>query len=328
MQTFDGLSRLLSAALNSSNLPHDLSSGGYISDGFNAQLDSYRHMSTDCKFWINDFEHREQSQTGIKNLKIKYNSNFGYFIEITKANLRLVPAHYTRRQTTVNAERYITDELRQKEIEIANAQSLSLELEEQIFMDLTAEALDNSAAMIDVAEMLAELDIFCGWGEVAREEDYCCPEILLDDGLEIIDGRHPVVEQMMKLRGAKNPSQSERFTANDLLLKNSETQIALITGPNMAGKSTYIRQTALILIMAHIGCWVPARSCKFSRVDKIFSRIGSGDDLSHGRSTFMMEMSETANIMNNMTNQSLVILDEVRRSSQNWSFLIQIMISW
>jgi DNA mismatch repair protein MutS len=318
---FNNLHDLLSSALVEVNLPSDLYSGGYVVEGYNAQLDEYRGLSTDCKSWINDFERREQSQTGIKSLRVKYNNNFGYFIEVTKSNVHLVPAHYIRRQTTVNGERYTTDELRRKESEIANSHALALALEEEIFNDLLAATLEQFDGLVAAASALAQLDVFCGWAVLARDMNYCRPEIVSGDCLEIADGRHPVVEQILREENPCTRFDTHAFVPNDLTLCGEGTQIALITGPNMAGKSTYIRQAALIVILAHIGCWVPAKKCKLSPIDKIFSRIGSGDDLSRGRSTFMMEMSETANILNNMTTASLIILDEVGRGTSTYDGL-------
>jgi DNA mismatch repair protein MutS len=317
----DALTNLLSSALRDNNLPVDTSSGGYINEGYDARLDEYRNLSMNCKSWINDFEHREQTQTGIKSLKVKYNGAFGYFIEVTKSNLHLVPDYYVRRQTTVNAERYTTDDLKKKEFEIINAQTLSIELEEQIFSTIVAKTLEHFNSLLVASKVIAQLDVYCGWGTLAREHKYCCPTITDEDCLEISDGRHPIIEQILKREAMENCSSTSNFVPNDLQLKNDSMQIALITGPNMAGKSTYIRQVALITLLAHIGCWVPAKKCRLSLVDRIFSRIGSGDDLSRGRSTFMMEMSETANILNNMTNSSLVILDEIGRGTSTYDGL-------
>ncbi|MDR2779103.1 MAG: DNA mismatch repair protein MutS [Puniceicoccales bacterium] len=324
INTFDKLKYLLSSALGD-NLPVDLLSGGYIKTGYDAQLDEYRNLSINCKSWINDFERKEQLQTGIKSLKVKYNGAFGYFIEVTKSNLHFVPNYYIRRQTTVNAERYTTDELKKKEMEILNSQTLAIELEEQIFNELVARTLENFQDLLEASKALAQLDVFCGWATLAREYHYCCPEIVGEDCLEIVEGRHPVIEQILKHESSDTFKNVSNFIPNDLKLSNDGVQIALITGPNMAGKSTYIRQVALIAILAHIGCWVPARKCKLSLIDKIFSRIGSGDDLSRGRSTFMLEMSEAANILNNMTNSSLIILDEVGRGTSTYDGL---SIAW
>jgi DNA mismatch repair protein MutS len=321
IQAFDELTRLLSSALNSSNLPPDLLSGGYIREGYNSQLDEYRSLSSNCRSWINDFENKEREQTKIKSLKVKYNANFGYFIEVTKSNLHLVPDYYIRRQTTVNSERYVTEELKKKETEILNSQTLAVELEEKIFSGLISRTLEDFAGLTLAAKTLAQIDVFCGWADLAREHGYCCPEIVSEDHLEITDGRHPVIEQILKHESMENFGKTSNFVPNDIALGNSGTQIVLLTGPNMAGKSTYIRQVALIVLLAHIGCWVPAKKCKLSLVDKIFSRIGSGDDLSRGRSTFMTEMAETANILNNATHSSLVILDEVGRGTSTYDGL-------
>jgi DNA mismatch repair protein MutS len=321
IQNFDSLESLLDSALADYALPADLQSGGYIQDHYNSKLDGYRSLSINCKSWISDFERAEQSKTGIRSLKVKYNGNFGYFIEVTKSNLHLVPEHYIRRQTTVNAERYTTDDLKTRESEILNAQTLSIELEEQIFNELVDKTLENFDALTAAADALAQLDVFSGWAELACEWKYCCPEIVCEDCLEIVDGRHPGIEQAIRRANVENSESTAHFVPNSVKLSNNDTQIALITGPNMAGKSTYIRQVALIILLTHIGCWVPAKKCKLSLVDKIFSRIGSGDDLSRGRSTFMMEMSETANILNNATNASLVILDEIGRGTSTYDGL-------
>jgi DNA mismatch repair protein MutS len=310
---------ILKSALCEDLPPTDPSFGGYIRDGYNEELDKYRAMSKNCKTWFNDFENKEQLRSGIKNLKVKYSNNFGYFIEISKSNLCFTPGDYVRRQTTVNAERYVTDELRKKEEEIMLAQSIALELEEKIFNGLVERTLKHFDELRDSADVVARIDVFSGWGELARRWNYCCPEIVSEDCLEIIGGRHPMVEQI------STGEKTTKFTHNNTEMSSSGTQIILITGPNMAGKSTYIRQVALITLMAHIGCWVPAKKCKLSLVDKIFSRIGSGDDLSRGRSTFMIEMSETANILNNATNSSLVILDEVGRGTSTYDGL---SIAW
>ena len=325
IHTFDSLQNLLDAALMTENLPTDLVDGGYIRQNYDAKLDEYRELSTNCKGWINTFERREQAQTGIRSLKVRHNNNFGYFIEVTKSNLSLVPTHYIRRQTTVNSERYTTPELKQKESEITNAQALSIELEEKIFIELVGETLKNFPELVTTAKTLAQLDVFCGWGELAQKWHYSCPIITTENCLIIEQGRHPVIEQILKSENSFSNVDITDFVPNDINLEANKTQIALLTGPNMAGKSTYIRQVALIVLLAHIGCWVPAKKCKMSIIDKIFSRVGAGDDLSRGRSTFMMEMSETANILNNMTPASLVILDEIGRGTSTYDGL---SIAW
>lgn len=313
--TFPDLQNLLKKALMD-ELPVDLSEGNYIRDGYNSELDRLRDIHSHCREWISTLEREEQQKTGIKNLRIKFNNVFGYYIEVTRSNLKLVPAHYIRRQTTVNAERYITDDLKQKETEILNAEQNAVELEASLFDEVLSEVLKHAKQLRRIAEILAELDVFCGWAVVAGSYKYCCPEVADDLRLEITNGRHPVIEQN---------STNGKFVPNNALLDDSAYQIAIITGPNMAGKSTYIRQIALIVFLAHIGCWVPADSCHIGLVDRIFARIGAGDDLSQGNSTFMVEMLETANILNNMTDRSLVVFDEIGRGTSTYDGL---SIAW
>ncbi|MBC2594104.1 DNA mismatch repair protein MutS [Ruficoccus amylovorans] len=320
---FDELRDFLSASLND-ELPGNLTDGGIIRNGFDAELDRLRGLTTDNKTWISDLERDEQEKTGIKNLKVKYNGAFGYFIEITKSNLPNVPEHYIRRQTMVNAERFVTEELRQKEKEIVHAEEKALAREEELFKAVVARILAESDALGSTALALAEIDLFVGWAQLAREWDYCRPTLDEGDQLDIRQGRHPVVEQMLKadLRGF---STTQSFVPNDTRLSASGEQIALITGPNMAGKSTYIRQVSLIALMAQVGCWVPAASCQLGLVDRIFSRVGASDELARGNSTFMVEMNETANILNNATPRSLIILDEIGRGTSTYDGL---SIAW
>ncbi|MDR3274375.1 MAG: DNA mismatch repair protein MutS [Puniceicoccales bacterium] len=313
--TFENLDKLLSQALSDSP-PIDLSNGGYIRDGYNGELDHLRSLHGNCREWMVEFERNEQQQTGIKNLKVKFNGTFGYFIEVTKSNVGLVPGHYIRRQTTVNGERYITEELRKKESEILNAERNAIELESTLFEELLAETLKYSAQLQETSDVLAGLDVYCGWARLAHEHNYCRPVISEGDTIEITQGRHPVVEQSLT---------QSRFVPNDTTLNTNNNQVAIITGPNMAGKSTYIRQVALIVFLAHIGSFVPAKSCSIGVVDRIFSRIGSGDDLSQGNSTFMVEMNEMANILNNMTGRSLVVVDEIGRGTSTYDGL---SIAW
>ncbi len=319
------LRQLLASAL-ADELPNDLNDGHYLRPGYDAELDRLRSLTTDNKTWLSDLERAEQERTGIRSLKVRFTNNFGYYIEVTKANLHLVPSDYIRRQTTVGGERYVTEALRQKEKEIFHAEENSLARELELFNGLVARVLDDSVALAQTADALAELDVLVGWALLAREWDYCQP--VLDDGesLEIVDGRHPVVEQM--LRSADIPlarGASAGFVPNDTLLACDDAQIALITGPNMAGKSTYIRQVALITLMAQVGCWVPAKSCRIGLVDRVFSRVGASDDLARGNSTFMVEMNETANILNNATDRSLIILDEIGRGTSTYDGL---SIAW
>ncbi|MDO8544601.1 MAG: DNA mismatch repair protein MutS [Opitutaceae bacterium] len=319
------LRQLLAAGL-ADELPNDLAEGGYIRNGYDPELDRLRSLTTDNKTWLSELERTEQERAGIRSLKVRFTNNFGYYIEVTKANLHLVPADYIRRQTTVGGERYVTEALKQKEKEIFHAEENALAREQELFAKLVATVLDESIALAETADALGELDVLTGWALLAREWDYSCP--LLDDGdaLEIIDGRHPVVEQMLRTPDASMArGASAGFVPNDTSLACDDTQIALITGPNMAGKSTYIRQVALITLMAQIGCWVPSKTCRIGLVDRIFSRVGASDDLARGNSTFMVEMNETANILNNATDRSLIILDEIGRGTSTYDGL---SIAW
>ena len=319
------LRHLLSVAL-AAELPNDLADGNYIRTGYDPELDRLRALTTDNKTWLSELERAEQERTGIRSLKVRFTNNFGYYIEVTKANLHLVPADYIRRQTTVGGERYVTEALKQKEKEIFHAEENAGARELELFNRLVAAVLDESIALAVTADVLAELDVLAGWAQLAREWDYTRPVLDEGDVLEIIDGRHPVVEQVLKSPGAALArGTSGAFVPNDTLLSSDDAQIALITGPNMAGKSTYIRQVALITLMARIGCWVPAKSCRVGLVDRIFSRVGASDDLARGNSTFMVEMNETANILNNATDHSLIILDEIGRGTSTYDGL---SIAW
>ncbi|MDF9834352.1 DNA mismatch repair protein MutS [Ereboglobus sp. PH5-5] len=315
------LHALLARAL-ADELPNDINEGNHIRAGHDPELDRLRALTTGNKTWLSDLERAEQERTGIRSLKVKYTGNFGYYIEVTKANLHLVPADYIRRQTTVGGERYVTEALKQKEKEIFHAEENALARELVLFNELVTAVLDESIALVRTADTLAELDVLCGWAQLAREWDYVCPTIDETDVLEITEGRHPVVEQMLKNPSAGSP---QTFVPNDTALSSSDAQIALITGPNMAGKSTYIRQVALITLMAQVGCWVPAKACRIGLVDRIFSRVGASDDLARGNSTFMVEMNETANILNNATDRSLIILDEIGRGTSTYDGL---SIAW
>jgi DNA mismatch repair protein MutS len=315
---------LLARAL-ADELPADLDEGGFIRAGHDSELDRLRSLTTDNKTWLSELERAEQERTGIRSLKVRFTNHFGYYIEVTKANLHLVPADYIRRQTTVGGERYVTEALRQKEKEIFHAEENSLARERELFDALVAAILAEAPALARMADALAEIDVLAGWAVLAREWNYCRPE--LDDGaaIEIVEGRHPVVEQMLKAPEAAAPGGAQGFVPNDTLLDCGEAQIALITGPNMAGKSTYIRQVALIVLLAQVGCWTPAKACRVGWVDRIFSRVGASDDLARGNSTFMVEMNETANILNNATERSLIILDEIGRGTSTYDGL---SIAW
>ena len=301
-------------------LPVDLTEGGALRPGFDPELDRLRSLASDSKGWIADFERNEQTRTGIKSLKVRYNGAFGYAIEITKANLAAVPADYIRKQTMVNAERFTTEELRTKEREVLRADEQALAREAELFQALLADVLARTESLLGTAQAVAEVDIFRGWAELAREANWVKP--LVDDSevLVIEQGRHPVVERMLQARPGAGS-----FVPNDTQLSSAGEQIALLTGPNMAGKSTYIRQVALIALLAHLGCWVPATSARIGLVDRIFCRVGASDELSRGNSTFMVEMNETANILNNATRRSLVVLDEIGRGTSTYD---GISIAW
>lgn len=314
---------LLNRAL-ADEMPADVADGGFIRAGFDAELDRLRSLTTDNKTWLSELERAEQERTGIKSLKVRYNSVFGYYIEVTKANLHLVPQDYIRKQTTVNGERYVTEGLKQKEKEIFHAEENAQARERELFNQLVTAVLDESLALAETADALAELDVLSGWAELAREWEYCRPELDEGDVLDIGDGRHPVVEQMLR-KERNSLAGSQGFVPNDTLLAADEAQILLLTGPNMAGKSTYIRQVALITLMAQVGCWVPAKRCRVGLVDRIFSRVGASDDLARGNSTFMVEMNETANILNHATPRSLIILDEIGRGTSTYDGL---SIAW
>ncbi len=263
------LRELLARAL-ADELPADLTDGNFIRAGHDAELDRLKTLTSGNKTWLSDLERAEQERSGIRSLKVRFTNNFGYYIEITKANLHLVPGDYVRRQTTVGGERYVTEALKQKEKEIFHAEENALAREQELFNALIAAVLDESVALAQSADEIAELDLLAGWAVLAREWDYCRPVLDDSDGLEISAGRHPVVEQMLKAPEARPAGGGQAFVPNDTALACDDAQIALITGPNMAGKSTYIRQVALITLMAQVGCWVPAKSCRVGLVDRIF----------------------------------------------------------
>jgi DNA mismatch repair protein MutS len=314
--------------------PLAVKEGGMICDGFSGELDELRTAQRGGKDWIAKLQADEIAATGIGSLKVRFNSVFGYYIEITKANLDKVPAHYIRKQTIANGERFITPELKEMEGKILGAEERSVKLEYELFQRVREDVLGQLAVIQQTASALAQLDVLASFAEVARLQDYCRPEISDEGVLEIRDGRHPVLEQQLV---------EERFVPNDTELSSMERglqpasapdsggaskrpegrapQIALITGPNMAGKSTYIRQVALLALLAHTGSFIPAKDARIDLVDRIFTRIGASDDLARGQSTFMVEMSETANILNNATSRSLIILDEIGRGTSTFDGL-------
>ena len=305
----DGLDELaarLCTALRA-EAPTTLREGGIFNDGENAELDRLRAIGSDGQQWLAEFQRSESERTGIP-LKVGYNKVFGYYIEITHAHRDRAPADYVRKQTVKNAERYITDALKQYEHEALGAESRAQELEYELFCGLRDEAAGHIPALQRAAAALAQLDVLVGWALLSLERGYCRPQFGDNGALEIVGGRHPVVEQTL----------AERFVPNDTALTAGGASLALITGPNMAGKSTYIRQVALLALLAHTGCWVPAERMRLGVVDRIFTRVGASDELSRGQSTFMVEMLETANILHNATARSLVVLDEVGRGTSTF----------
>ena len=296
--------------------PAIIRDGGFVESGFDPALDELRAASLEGKGWIAALQEREIERTGIKSLKVRFTSVFGYFIEITKANLPSVPADYIRKQTTVNGERFVTPELKEMEGKILGADERARAREIEIFGELRAAVLAELSKLQESAATLAVLDVLCSLAETARLHGYCRPEIDDSEILEITDGRHPVLDRQME--GA-------RFVPNDTNLGTDGKKFAIITGPNMAGKSTYIRQTALLALMAQTGSFVPAKSMRLGLTDRIFTRVGANDDLARGQSTFMVEMNETANILNNATAKSLVILDEIGRGTSTFDGL---SIAW
>ncbi|RME95125.1 MAG: DNA mismatch repair protein MutS [Verrucomicrobia bacterium] len=292
--------------------PAVLRDGGVIRDGFDPELDELRRASREGKDWIVRLQQQEIERTGIASLKIRFNSVFGYFIEVTKANLDKVPADYVRKQTIANGERYITPALKEMEAKILGAEERAVKLEQELFHRLREEVLGRLKAIQETARALGELDVLAGWAETARLHDYRPPEVGDEGRLIIREGRHPVLEQTMV---------DQRFVPNDTDMAVDGCQIMLITGPNMAGKSTYIRQVALLALLAHAGCYIPAASARIDLLDRIFTRIGASDDLARGQSTFMVEMSETANILHHATRRSLIILDEVGRGTSTFDGL-------
>jgi len=304
--------------------PLAIKEGGMIRDGFDPSLDELREAQRGGKDWIAKLQADEIERTGITSLKVRFNSVFGYYIEVTKANLDKVPAHYHRKQTVANGERFITPELKDMEGKILGAEERSVKLEYEIFQRIRESVLSRLPQIQQTAAALAQLDVLGGFAETARLFNYTCPHVADEGVLQMRDGRHPVLEQQLV---------EERFVPNDTFLgssgresapteaKENLSQIGLITGPNMAGKSTYIRQVALLTLLAHTGSFVPAVEARIDLVDRIFTRIGASDDLARGQSTFMVEMTETANILNNATARSLIVLDEIGRGTSTFDGL-------
>ncbi len=293
--------------------PLSLSEGGIIRPGFSAELDQVKDISQNGRKWLAEMEQRERRRTGIPTLKVGYNRATGYYIEVSNSQLSRVPQDYMRRQTLSNCERYITSDLKEYESTILNAQERINKLESEFFAQLRADiAVHASERIVDTAHALAEIDVYLSLAEVAARYNYCRPQLNNGDSIHIVAGRHPVVEQAQT---------DTPFIPNDANLSNSDAQILIITGPNMAGKSTYLRQVALITLMAQIGSYVPAEAASIGLVDRIFTRIGAQDDLATGQSTFMVEMVETANILHHATPRSLIILDEIGRGTSTYDGL-------
>ena len=296
--------------------PIAVKEGGIIKNGFNEDVDKLRSVKTDGKSWLTDIETKEREKTGIKNLRIKFNKVFGYYLEVTNSYKDLVPEGWTRKQTLANAERYITPELKELEDMILGAEDKLFNLEYQLFVEIRENIASQILRIQQTAKAIAEVDVFCSLALVAERNNFTRPVMNKDGVINIKDGRHPVVEKMIS---------SGLFVENDTYLDNNTARVSIITGPNMAGKSTYMRQTALIVLMAQIGSYVPASFANIGIVDRIFTRVGASDDLASGQSTFMVEMTEVANILRNATKDSLLILDEIGRGTSTYDGLA---IAW
>ena len=315
LDTLDELYELIERSITEEP-PLTLHDGGILKEGYNEEVDRLRKAKTDGKSWLADLEAKEREKTGIKNLKIKYNKVFGYYLEVTNSFKDLVPDYFTRKQTLANAERFTTPELKELEDVILGAEDKLIVLEYELFREVRQKVADEVVRIQKTAKAVAQIDVFASLATVAEQNNYCRPKLNEKGLIDIKDGRHPVVERMI---------QNEMFVANDTYLDNGSNRVSIITGPNMAGKSTYMRQSALIVLMAQIGSFVPAKSAKIGIVDRIFTRVGASDDLARGQSTFMVEMSEVANILRNATSNSLLILDEIGRGTSTFDGL---SIAW
>ena len=308
LDTLDDIKALLSESI-ADNPPYSVREGGMIRPGYDKDIDYYRSIKTSGNEIMRNIEEREREETGIKTLKVNYNKVFGYYIEVSKSFVNDVPERFIRKQTLTNCERYITQELKEMETAILGAEEKIVTLEYELFMRIVKVISDNSERLRKTACLVASLDVFRAFAEVASKNSYVCPEVDLSSDIIIKDGRHPVVEKYVS---------DSYFVPNDTVLNNSQDRVMIITGPNMAGKSTYMRQVAIITIMAQIGSFVPAREARIGIVDKVFTRVGASDDLASGQSTFMLEMSEVANILKNATSRSLIIYDEVGRGTSTY----------
>ena len=315
IDTLQDIAHLIEETIHE-DAPVSVRDGGIIKDGYDDELDRLISLSRDGKSWIAEFAASEQQRTGISSLKVGFNKVFGYYIEISKANLHLVPPDYIRKQTLVNGERYITESLKNMEEQVLSAEEKRVELEYKIFEKIREKVALENQRIKETAALVAEIDCISGLAETAEMNNYICPEVNDSVDISIVDGRHPVVEQTVK---------DEDFVPNDISLDSREQQMLIITGPNMAGKSTILRQTALTVLMAQMGSFVPASKAVIGIVDRIFTRVGASDDLARGQSTFMVEMNETANILRHVTPRSLVILDEIGRGTSTYDGL---SIAW
>ena len=315
MDTLEDLYTLIDAAIEEEP-PITVREGGIIKDGYHEEIDRLREAKSQGKNWLAELEAKEREKTGIKNLKIKFNKVFGYYLEVTNSFKDLVPDYYTRKQTLTNAERYITPELKEMEDMILGAEDKLVQLEYELFRELREQIAKNVVRIQKTAKALAKIDVFASLALISEQNHYSRPSLNQNGRIDIKNGRHPVVEKMIN---------NDMFIANDTYLDNQKNRISVITGPNMAGKSTYMRQTALIVLMAQIGCFVPAETADIGIVDRIFTRVGASDDLASGQSTFMVEMTEVANILRNATGNSLLILDEIGRGTSTFDGL---SIAW
>lgn len=315
LDTLDELYELVNSAINE-DAPISTRDGGLIKEGYHEEVDKYRDAKTKGKTWLAELEAKEREKTGIKGLRIKYNRVFGYYLEVTNSYKDLVPDYYTRKQTMTNAERYITPELKELEDMILGAEDKLVSLEYNLFCEVRNQIAEQVVRIQKTAKAIAKLDVFISLAVVADQNQYCRPQINENGVIDIKGGRHPVVEKMIT---------NDMFIDNDTYLDHANNRISIITGPNMAGKSTYMRQTALIVLMAQLGSYVPAASAKIGIVDRIFTRVGASDDLASGQSTFMVEMNEVANILRNATSNSLLVLDEIGRGTSTFDGL---SIAW
>jgi DNA mismatch repair protein MutS len=307
IDTLEDIFKLIDEAITD-DPPIGLKDGNLIKKGYNAELDELRSIRTNAKKWIAQLEHTEREKTGIKSLKVKFNNVFGYFIEVTRSNLHLVPDEYQRRQTIANGERFISPELKEYEAKVLGAEEKIIDIEYNLFIGIRDRIASESSRIQNTSHVIAAIDVLTSLATAATKGRYTKPEIVRESVLSIKNGRHPVVERVLK----------DGFVPNDTEIGSKKSNFHIITGPNMSGKSTYLRQIGLITIMAQLGSFVPADYAKVGIVDRVFTRVGASDDLHLGKSTFLVEMSETANIINNATVRSLVLLDEIGRGTSTY----------